>query len=277
MTPQEPEVPVIPVQPSGPVPVITSNSSFTYPRTTSAVTIGFTATNNVTSWSATNLPNGLTLNSTTGILSGTTYETAGNRTIVVTASNANGSATQSVTLTLYNLPLPAFTSPSVVAYIPGAPVNYTVMVDTIASVEIDGSTPLPQGLTFNPTTRKITGTTYVSGFTIKIWAINSAGQVSLTLVNDTVPPGAPQNLHSTEVTATKVRLEWDPPTDNLALNNYGIYKNGLNVAASSVNTNYTEVIGLTPNTTYTFKITARDASTNESAFSNEISVTTLAS
>ncbi len=258
--------------PSGPLPAITT-ANFNYPRATSYFQYQLIGTNGVTSWSATGLPSGVVLNAQTGMLSGASYATAGNKNIVITATNANGSTQKALVMNLYMPQIPNITSNPYATYMQWVPFNYQITVDEVCNVEVNGS--LPSGFTYNPNTRVISGSSGVTSFSIELLAINAAGQTSFTLVNDTSAPAAPQNLHASNIEQNKVRLDWDAPFDNVGINNYAIYRNGVNVGAASANVSYTEVSGLSPGTTYTFKIKARDASQNESGFSNEITVTTL--
>jgi endonuclease I/chitodextrinase len=89
---------------------------------------------------------------------------------------------------------------------------------------------------------------------------------------DNENPTAPSSLIVTSVTSTSISLSWNPSTDNVGVIGYKIYKNGVSIATSA-NTNYT-ANGLTPNTNYTFYITAIDAATNESTASNSVVGTT---
>ena len=118
-------------------------------------------------WSATGLPPGVTISPTTGQISG--------------AATAPGSFTVTVTVTDNGIP-PTSTSVSFVWTIlspPGFPVVETVpaqwnLVGDRVSLGIDGSHPdglaitysasgLPQGLTIDPSTGRITGTTSTAG------------------------------------------------------------------------------------------------------------------
>src|SRR5205814_8516463 len=67
-----------------------------------------TATNTPTSFNATGLPAGLTVNTTTGVISGTPT-TAGAYTVAISASNAGGTGSATLTLTINN-PVPTTTS-----------------------------------------------------------------------------------------------------------------------------------------------------------------------
>lgn len=89
---------------------------------------------------------------------------------------------------------------------------------------------------------------------------------------DTQPPSAPGNLISTGKTSTSVSLSWSASTDNVGVTAYEVY-NGSSLAATVTNTSAT-ITGLTPSTTYTFTVKARDAAGNRSAASNAVTVTT---
>src|SRR5207237_5439319 len=92
-----------------PPPVITS-------ATTASGTVGIafsyqiTATNNPTSFNATGLPGGLTVNTTTGVISGTPT-TAGTYSVTISATNSGGTGSATLTLTINNPPPPVITTP----------------------------------------------------------------------------------------------------------------------------------------------------------------------
>ena len=87
---------ILAVQP--PKPVITSAA-----RATGVAGKPFsyqiTATNNPTSFSASKLPNGLTLNTSTGLISGTPVK-QGTTTLTIGATNANGTGTATLTISI---------------------------------------------------------------------------------------------------------------------------------------------------------------------------------
>lgn len=91
---------------------------------------------------------------------------------------------------------------------------------------------------------------------------------------DTTPPSIPSNLQASDIAQTSVRLSWSPSTDNIGVSSYSIYNNNT-ALVSSVNTT-TIISGLTEDTSYNFKLTARDAAGNVSGFSSSLSVTTEA-
>lgn len=90
---------------------------------------------------------------------------------------------------------------------------------------------------------------------------------------DTEPPSSPSNLVAENTTLTSTDLHWDEATDNAGIRAYLIIKNDENLAANS-STERT-ITGLEPNTTYTFKVQAKDIAGNTSDFSNQVSVKTL--
>jgi chitodextrinase len=92
---------------------------------------------------------------------------------------------------------------------------------------------------------------------------------------DNIPPTTPTNLQVTAVSPTSVSFSWGPSSDNSGSFFYVLYKNNSAVANASMSATTTTLTGLTANTTYTFKIRARDYSMNWSGFSNSVSVTTL--
>ena len=73
----------------------TIGTTFSYTITTSIAASGF---------SATGLPSGLSINTTTGVITGTPSNT-GTYTITITAANANGTSTATLTLTVGTVPV----------------------------------------------------------------------------------------------------------------------------------------------------------------------------
>ncbi|WP_371822922.1 fibronectin type III domain-containing protein [Cohnella sp. LGH] len=81
-------------------------------------------------------------------------------------------------------------------------------------------------------------------------------------------------IASTAKTQTSVTLAWGASTYNFGVTGYDVY-NGSTLSASVNSTTLTAVISnLTPSTTYTFTVIAKDAASNISAASNALTVTT---
>src|SRR5205814_2065044 len=99
------------------------------PAITSAATAGgtmgssfnysITASNSPASYGATNLPSGLTVNSSTGVISGTPAiapSSVTTYTVIITAKNANGTGSKALTISIASVATPYGGSP---AAIPG--------------------------------------------------------------------------------------------------------------------------------------------------------------
>ncbi|UFJ39134.1 fibronectin type III domain-containing protein [Brevibacillus humidisoli] len=88
---------------------------------------------------------------------------------------------------------------------------------------------------------------------------------------DTTPPTAPENVTVTGQTANSVSLRWDAATDNVGVAGYIVSYDSADVDVSGTSTTIT---GLTPDTTYTFTVQAKDAAGNVSAASSPVTATT---
>ncbi|MFF4833572.1 carbohydrate binding domain-containing protein [Streptomyces sp. NPDC001315] len=89
---------------------------------------------------------------------------------------------------------------------------------------------------------------------------------------DTQAPSAPTGLTSTGKTSSSVSLSWGASTDNTGVTAYDVYRGSSQVLSVSGTT--ATVSGLSPSTSYTFTVKARDAAGNTSAASNSVTVTT---
>jgi chitinase len=116
-----------------------------------------------------------------------------------------------------------------------------------------------------------TGSGWISGCTINGGACDGSGQPG----GDTQAPSAPSNLRATGKTSTSVTLAWNAATDNVGVTAYDVYRG--DTKADTVTGTTATVSGLSPSTSYTFTVRARDAAGNTSPASNAVSVTTDAS
>lgn len=91
---------------------------------------------------------------------------------------------------------------------------------------------------------------------------------------DVTVPSTPLNLEASSTTNVSTYLTWTASTDDFALDGYNVYKDGVLLDTTYNNSYYAK--GLTASTNYKFKVEAKDEAGNKSAFSNEVSITTLA-
>ncbi len=97
----------------------------------------------------------------------------------------------------------------------------------------------------------------------------SAAVTARTQPGNTQPPPTPTGLRVIDTTPTTVTLGWDPVT---GVAGYSVYRGGVLVANTTATT-YTDT-GLTPSTTYSYTLRARDAAGNVSAPTSPLSATT---
>ncbi|RZJ71961.1 putative Ig domain-containing protein [Flavobacterium sp.] len=155
-----------------------------------------TVTGNVTSYSISPvLPNGLSLNTTTGIISGTPTDVSANATYTITATNAGGSTTFDLEIAVNDIAPTTLTYPTPNVFVIGTPIAN--LEPTVAGnvVSYSVSSALPSGLSLNATTGVISGTpTAVSAATAyTIIATNSGGSATFN-VSIAVDSGVPTNL-----------------------------------------------------------------------------------
>jgi len=126
-----------------------------------------------------------------------------------------------------------------------------------------------------PNSSTTTGRIMVKGSNHIFFDVNNA---NITVnagsgTSDTTPPTSP-TLAASGTTSSSTNLSWSGATDNVAVTGYDVYQ-GASLVGSTTSTSYT-VTSLTPSTTYSFTVKAKDAAGNNSVSSNAVSVTTLA-
>ncbi len=90
---------------------------------------------------------------------------------------------------------------------------------------------------------------------------------------DTQAPSAPTSLASSNVTQTSLTLSWNASTDNVGVTGYEVFQGSTSLG--NVTETSTNITGLSPATSYTFKVRAFDDAGNNSADSNTVTVSTL--
>ena len=144
-----------------------------------------TVTGSVVSYSVSpQLPAGLSLSSTSGVLSGTPTTITSQATYTVTATNAGGSATAPVSITVADVKPTVAYSSSTVALATGVAIVRMVPNSGGGAVTSWSISPaLPAGLTFDTTDGNITGTpTAASPAAVyTVTAANTGGQATFAL------------------------------------------------------------------------------------------------
>jgi chitodextrinase len=89
---------------------------------------------------------------------------------------------------------------------------------------------------------------------------------------DTTSPSAPTDLAAAAPAGTRVDLTWTASQDNVGVDHYAIWRDGVQIATSTTNafSDFTTVGGAT----YTYAVVAYDTAGNVSTFSNTATITT---
>ncbi|APG64376.1 hypothetical protein LPB136_02885 [Tenacibaculum todarodis] len=103
---------------------------------------------------------------------------------------------------------------------------------------------------------------------------NESAPVNGTTLPDTTAPTAPTNATASTISDSSFVLTWDAATDDNEVESYDVYLDG--VLNSNVTTLTYTIINLSPTTSYTAYVIAKDTSGNPSAQSNTVNVTTTA-
>ena len=159
-------------------PVITSSNSATG-MVGSAFSYQITATNNPNSYGATGLPAGLSVNTSTGLISGTPTAT-GTSSVTLSATNAGGTGSATMSLTINNPAPPAITSGTTASGATGSPFSYQITATNNPTSY--GAAGLPSGLSVNTSSGLISGTPTTTGtYTVTLSATNAGGTGNATL------------------------------------------------------------------------------------------------
>jgi len=160
-------------------PVITSGTTASG-RVGTAFSYQITATNAPTSYGAASLPAGLSVNTGTGLISGTPTS-AGTSTVTLGATNSAGTGNATLTLTIASASAPpVITSATTASGRVGSAFSYQITATNTPTSY--GATGLPAGLSVNTGTGLISGTPTSAGTsTVTLSATNSVGTGNATL------------------------------------------------------------------------------------------------
>jgi chitodextrinase len=215
----------------------------------------------------------------TGLSAGTTYS------FTVKAKDADGNLSvdsNSVSVTTLSTDTTPPSAPVLSNSLTGITttfLSWTGATDNIAVVSYD---VYRNGLFLTNTTATtylVTGLSAATSYTFYVRAKDAAGNASLNsnVVNVTtqapdVTPPSPPTLSASSTTSTSTVLSWSGASDNIAVTAYDVYRGATLIATTSLST--FNVTGLSPLTSYTFSVRAKDEAGNISSSSNIVSITT---
>jgi len=235
-------------------PVITSPAAASG-TTGNAFAYQITATNGATSYSASGLPAGLVIDTTTGRITGTVTN-PGTFVVNLGATNPTGTGNKTLTITITRS-APVITSPPTAGGMPGVPFTYTVTSSSGGGTTYT-ATGLPPGLGIDGTTGRISGTPTSGGtFNVVVTATNAAGTTTFNLkitIGFTVPVAGDATVNVAFETGQAITL---PVTgDVFTVNIVTLPQHGL--VTTQPNSNvviYTPAINYSGSDSFTYTVT----------------------
>ena len=91
---------------------------------------------------------------------------------------------------------------------------------------------------------------------------------------DSTPPSVPSGLAGMTVSDRQINLTWNGSTDTSGVQGYLVYRNGVRITTLPVGSTSYRSLGLSPSTSYEYRVLALDGSGNASALSGPITMTT---
>jgi chitodextrinase len=89
--------------------------------------------------------------------------------------------------------------------------------------------------------------------------------------SDLQPPAVPEGLAAMAVSSSQISLSWNASIDNVGVEGYAIYRNGIRIATTA-SAAYQDA-GLTASTSCSYRVAAYDAAGNLSSLSSTVTAT----
>ncbi len=205
-------------------------------------------------------------------------------TIVDYSYDDNGNRTASVVTP--GTPIPPDTTPPTVPGTPtfssitgtSATASWTAATDNVAVTGHDYRLNAGSWQSIsNVLTRNLTGLNSAATYTFELRARDAAGNLSASSSGsfstpDTTAPSVPTNVSASSSVSTTVNVSWTASTDNVGVTQYKVFRNSSQIGTSAT-TSYTDST-VSGSVAYSYKVSARDAASNESAQSAAANVTT---
>jgi hypothetical protein len=191
------------------------------------------------------------------------------------AAQGSNTSTSSGPLTTTNANDLLIGANTVATHVTGAGAGFTSRIITVPDGDI-----LEDQIVAATGTYTATAPVAPSGsWIMQLVAFKAAGSIV-----DTQPPTAPLNLVATAISQGQINLSWNAATDNVGVTGYRIERcQGAGcttfaeiAASSSTATTYSDSTGLSPNTSYSYRVRATDAALNLGPYSTAATATTLA-
>ena len=164
------------------------------------------------------------------------------------------------------------------ATLPFDPITYQPHA---GSALIDATVKLPNEAASLPPLMQYNPASFLMSPRATLNDIGAVGFSTVALAPDSTPPTIPGGVTATAASPFTTALAWNTSVDVYVptqiitgLAGYNVYRNGIQIATVT-GTTYSDT-GLSPNTTYSYTITALDAAGNESAQSVPANITTVA-
>jgi hypothetical protein len=187
-----------------------------------AFSYSIAASNTPTSYNATNLPAGLSINTATGLIGGTPT-TPGISHVIISATNGVGTGNSALTITI-NPVAPTISSALTASGMVGSAFSYTITGSS--SPTSYSATNLPAGLSINTATGVISGTPTVAVTKNVIISATNAGGMGSNLLTITITPAAHThyiNFIPSRLSNGTIQLQWSVDSE-IAISKYEVIR-----------------------------------------------------